>query len=171
LSYKNLPMQTQEAVKQRHSCRSFNGKPIAADLIEELINCASLAPTARNIQPWEFVAITKKETLGKLAQLAENGRFLAESSCCIAVLAQETKYYLEDGCAATENILLCATDSGLASCWVAGDKKDYCGKVKELLGVPKDLKLVSLVALGYSDTKADVPAKRALEEVLHWEKF
>ena len=164
-------MQTQEAIRQRRSCRSFNAKIVPRELIQELINLARLAPTARNIQPWEFVAITRKETLQKLAQLAENGLFLAESPCCIAVFSRDTKYYLEDGSAATENILLAATDLGLASCWVAGDKKGYCDKVKELLEVPKDFKLVSLVALGYPNARADTPGKRPPEELLHWEKF
>ncbi|MEI6632118.1 MAG: nitroreductase family protein [bacterium] len=164
-------MQTQEAIKQRHSCRSFNGKPIPEPLIEELIDCARLAPTARNVQPLDFVAITKKETLEKLAQLAENGRFISDCSCCIAVLSQDTKYYLEDGSAATENILLAAVDLGLDSCWVAGDKKDYCEKVKELLAAPGDLKLVSLVALGYSKSRVNPPLKRALKKIIHWEKF
>jgi len=164
-------METQEAIKQRRSCRSFNGKAVSKELVERLVDSARLAPTARNIQPWEFIAITKRETLEKLAQFADNGRFLSGSACCIAVLSQETKYYLEDGSAATQNILLAATDLGLASCWVAGDKKDYCDKVKELLGAPKGFKLVSLVALGYSDTGLETPAKRPLKDILHWEKF
>jgi len=165
-------MQTKEALKTRRSIRNFKAKPIPRNLIEELIDCGRYAPTARNIQPWEFVVITKKEVLQKLGALAENGRFLEESSCCIAVLCKETKYYLEDGCAATENILLAAADLGLGSCWVAGDKKPYCDEVKALLGVPADFKLVSLIALGFAQPeRAAEPAKRALEEVLHWEKF
>jgi len=164
-------MQVQEAIKERHSCRNFNSTPIAVNLIEALIDAARLAPTARNIQPWEFIAVTQKEVLQKLGQLADHGRFIRDAACCIAVLCEDTKYYLEDGSAATENILLTATDLGLASCWVAGDKKDYCQKVKELLGAPQDLKLVSLVALGYAQGKTQAPRKRVLKEVLHWEKF
>ncbi|MCM8780126.1 MAG: nitroreductase family protein, partial [Candidatus Omnitrophica bacterium] len=89
---------------------------------------------------------------------------------CIAVFCKDTKYYLEDGCAATENLLLAATDLGLASCWVAGDKKPYAAFVNELLGVPAGFKLVSLVALGKSKDKMAVP-KRSLNEVIHWDKF
>lgn len=165
-------MQVQEALKKRRSTRIFNSQPIARNLIEELIDYGRFAPTARNIQPWEFVAVTKKDILAELGALtADNGRFIAQSCCCIAVFAKDTKYYLEDGCAATENILIAATDLGLSSCWVAGDKKPYCDKVKNLLGVPDEFKLISLIPLGYADRAEPMPAKRPLKEVLHWEKF
>lgn len=165
-------MQTQEALKKRRSIRTFKSKrPIPAKLIERLIDCARLSPTARNIQPWEFVVITQREALKNLGSLADNARFIAESPFCIAVFCKDTKYYLEDGCAATENILIAAVDLGLSGCWVAGDKKPYCDKVKELIGVPGDFKLVSLIPLGYSESQPAMPSKRSLKEILHWERF
>jgi len=164
-------MQTQEALKNRRSTRIFNAKAIPKELITELIEAGHLAPTARNVQPWEFVAITDKETLKTVASLTDNGRFIAGASAFIAVFCQDTKYYLEDGCAATENILIAAHDLGLGSCWVAGDKKDYNDRIRELLGAPADMKLVSLIPLGYTDNPGRLPAKRSLKELLHWEKF
>lgn len=164
-------MQTQEAIKKRRSIRSFSSKSISRNLIEELIECARLAPTARNVQPWEFVVVTEKKTLQDIGSLAENGRFVRESTCCIAVFCKDTKYYLEDGCAATENILIAAEDLGLSACWVAGDKKPYCDKIKSMLNASEDVKLVSLIALGYSESKPPTPSKRSLKEVLHWERF
>jgi len=165
-------MQTEEAIRKRRSVRSFLKKEIPAALIEKIIDLARLAPTAKNIQPWEFVAVTKKETLEKLGELAENGRFIAQSSCCIVVFCQDTKYYLEDGCAATVNILLSAEELGIAACWVAGDKKPYCDEVKRLLKAPQEHRLVSLIPLGYAESKSIIiPSKRPLKEVLHWEKF
>ncbi len=164
-------MQTQEAIKNRHSIRNFANKPIATDLLEKLIDAARLAPTARNVQPWEFIVVTKKDTLRALAELTENGKFIADCPCCIAVFCKNTKYYLEDGSAATDNILIAATDLALASCWVAGDKKPYADKIRELLSVPADFKLISLIALGYAAAENRYPEKRQLKEVLHWEKF
>lgn len=164
-------MQLQEALKKRRSIRTFEAKPIPEQVIRNIIDSARLAPTARNVQPWEFIVVTKKDALKKLAALAENGRFIAESSCCIAVFCQDTKYYLEDGSAATVNILLSAFDSGLASCWVAGDKKPYCEQVKKTLGVPKEFKLISLIPLGYQKEEVLMPEKRSLGEVLHWDEF
>ncbi|MCM8771328.1 MAG: nitroreductase family protein, partial [Candidatus Omnitrophica bacterium] len=137
-------METQVAIKLRRSVRDFKPQiKISKDILEKLIDAGRLAPTARNIQPWEFIVITNKDMLETIGGIADNGRFIADASACIAVFCKDTKYYLEDGCAATENLLLAATDLGLDSCWVAGDKKPYCLRIKELLGVPDDFKLVS----------------------------
>jgi nitroreductase len=164
-------METLTALKNRRSVRSFDSRPIPQDAIERLVDCGRLAATARNVQPWEFVAVTSRQTLDTLASVCENGKFLSQSPACIAVFCQDTKYYLEDGCAAMQNILNAAFDQGLASCWVAGDKKEYAEKVRQLLQAPDGYKLVGIAALGFAKTTAQIPSKRSLKEVLHWETF
>jgi nitroreductase len=138
-----------------------------------IIDAARFAPTARNVQPWQFIIIQNKQTLLKLSTIAENGKFLNQAAACIAVFCQDTKYYLEDGCATTCNILLAATALGIASCWIAGDRKPYCVQVSGLLQAPIDFKLISLVALGYPlDQNVFRPAEKiAGEKLIHWEKF
>ncbi len=166
-------MDAMEAIRARRSTRIYKNKPIPKEALEQLVEAARFAPTARNVQPWEFVVITQPQTLKKIADLAENGRFVASAKACIAVFCSDTKYYLEDGCAATVNILLAATALRLGSCWVAGDKKPYCSQVNNLLNVPQTLKLVSLIALGYpkSEGSFKMADKRKLGEVIHWDKF
>lgn len=166
-------MEPLEILKTRRSIREYADKEIARDLLEKIADAGRFAPTARNVQPWEFVVITQAPTLKKLADLAENGRFLAQAKACIAVFCAETKYYLEDGCAATCNIMLAAAALGIGSCWVAGDKKPYCTQVAKLLNAPAGYKLVSLIALGYPKSKDSfhIAQKRGLKEMIHWEKF
>lgn len=166
-------MEIIELIKSRRSIRQYQDKPVPRKLLEKLVDAARFAPTARNVQPWEFVVITEPETLKKIAALADNGRFMALAKAGIAVFCSDTKYYLEDGCAATQNILLAATGLGIGSCWIAGDKKPYCGQVSELLNVPPAFKLVSLIALGYPMSADNLrPAeKRSAKEIIHWEKF
>jgi len=151
----------------------FQNRSIAKVDLEKLVESARFAPTARNVQPWEFVVVTDKCKLTELAKLAENGRFIAQAAACIAVFCADTKYYLEDGCAATCSILLAATALRIGSCWVAGDKKPYCEQVNSLLNAPLGMKLISLVALGYPQEKNafKVAVKRKLKELIHWEKF
>jgi nitroreductase len=166
-------MENLELLRFRRSIRLFQGKGIAKTDLEKLVDCARFAPTARNVQPWEFVVVTDKLKLAELAKLADNGRFVAQAAACIAVYCVDTKYCLEDGCAATCNILLAATALGIGSCWIAGDKKPYCQQVNTLLNAPLNMKLISLIALGYPQeedcfNQAD---KRQLKEILHWEKF
>ena len=164
-------MEALEAIKTRRSVRSFNEKPVSREIIEQIIDGARLAPSANNIQPWEFVVVTDQTVREEIANATDYGKFIADAPVCIAVFCKDTKYYLEDGCAATENILVGACALGLASCWVAGDKKSYGKEMSRILEVPNSYKLISLLALGYSNIKASGKGKRELDRVIHWEKF
>ena len=159
-----------QAIKERHSVRKYQDWPIERAMLENLVDCARLAATAINIQPWEFVVVTERAKLSALAALTDYGRFIAGAAACVAILCRDTKYYLEDGSAATQNLLVAATALGLGACWVAGDKKAYASEVLKLIGAPADFKLVSLVPLGYPAEDAR-KSKRALAEVLHWESM
>lgn len=159
------------AIANRHSVRKFKSSPVPKDVLEKIVDAGRLAPTARNEQPWEFIVVTDCEALKKIGGTTDTGKFIIDAGACIAVVCKATKYYLEDGCAATENILIAATALGVESCWVAGDKKSYAPGMLSLLAVPADYKLVSLLALGYADGEPKTYVKRGLDRVLHWEKF
>jgi len=160
-----------EAVKKRVSVREYSDKVLEKETIEKIIDAGRLAPTARMVEPWEFIVTTQRETLKKLGAIADHGKFIAQAAACITIFCKETKYCLEDGCAATENILLAAASQGVASCWVAGDKKDYSTDVAKTLGVPEEYKLICLISLGYPKVAPVAKNKRALDDVLHWERF
>jgi len=159
-----------EALKTRRSVRAYRTDPIPREVLEDLIDCARLAPTAINIQPWEFIVVTKPDRLRALAEATDHGKFIADATACVVVLSRETKYFLEDGSAATTNILTAAHAHGLAGCWVAGDKKPYAPEICRLVGAKEGFRLISLIPLGYP---AETPAKpkRPLSDVLHWEQL
>ncbi len=159
-----------DALRTRRSIRVYLPQTVEPTLLEQIIDCGRLAATARNEQPWEFVVITNAPLRKALADITSFGKFIADAPVCIVVLCRDGKYYLEDGCAATQNILVAARALGLATCWVAGDKKEYAGEIRTMLGAPPEYKLVSLISLGYSD-RTPTPPKRPLEDVLHWEQF
>jgi len=159
-----------EVLKTRRSVREFRSEPVPRKIIEDIIDCGRLAATANNLQPWEFVVATEREMLRRLAEITDYGKFIAQAGACVVVLCKETKYYLEDGSAATENILLAARAHGLGACWVAGDKKQYAASVCSLVGAPRGYKLVSLIPIGYP-VETPEPIKRPVSELLHWEKY
>jgi len=159
------------AIKKRISVREYADKPLEKEKLEKMVDAGRLAPTARGEEPWEFIVVTDKEKIKELGNITDHGKFLADARAAIAVFCKDTKYYLEDGSAATENILVAATGLGVASCWVAGDKKFYCPDISKALGVPEGFKLVSLISLGYPQSEPKPHSKRPLEKVLHWEKF
>jgi nitroreductase len=158
------------ALKTRRSVRAYTGDPLSRQVIEDIIDCGRLAATAINIQPWEFVVVTDRRTLQAIAEIADYGKFIAQAAACVVVLCKDTKYYVEDGATASQNILVAARAHGLGSCWVAGSKTFYATKICRMVGAPKSHKLISLLALGHP---AEEPQKdkRPLAEVLHWEKF
>jgi len=159
-----------EMLKTRRSVRAYTREPVPRKIIEDIIDCGRLAASAINIQPWEFVVVTNPEVLRRLADTTDHGKFIAGAPVCVVVLCTDTKYYLEDGSAATQNILLAARAHGLGSCWVAGDKKPYASDICRLVGAPAGFKLVSLIPLGYPAESPEKP-KRPLSEVLHWGKY
>jgi nitroreductase len=164
-------MDALQALKTRRSVRSYKPDPVPAQIVDDIVDCGRLAATARNRQPWEFVVVTDAAVRRQLAELIETGRFIAEAPVCIVVFCADTKYFLEDGSAAIQNLLVAARAHGLGSCWVAGDKKPYAAPVAALLHAPAAHKLIGLVAVGYATEETPLPPKRSLSEVLHRERF
>ena len=158
-------------IKSRRSIRKYQDTPITDEVVKEVFECARLAPTARNVQPWLFGAIRDKEMLQKIASLAVNGSFIANAPICFAVFGDvQEKYYLEDCCAATENIIICLQGHGIGSCWVAGDKKEYVNEITSLLKVPDPYKLVALIPASIP-AEVTVPSKKSAEEITFFETW
>jgi nitroreductase len=152
-------------IKCRHSVRKYKDTPVEESVIHDALECARLAPTARNEQPWLFGTITDKALLKQIAALADNGKFIAGAPVCFAVFGEKSaKYYLEDCCAATENLILALQSYGVGACWVAGAKKDYVEPVRKLLNVPENFTLVSLVPAGIPGDIVLAP-KKVLQDV------
>jgi nitroreductase len=163
-------MDAMEVLRTRRSVRVYQSEPVPREVIENIVDCGRLAASANNAQPWEFVVVTDPSNLRKIAAATDYGSFIAQAQVCVVVLCRDTKYYLEDGSAATENILLAARAHGLGSCWVAGDKKPYAAEICRLVGAPPGSKLVSLIPIGFPAENPE-KSKRPLSEVLHWEKY
>ena len=164
-------MELFEAIKQRASEREYQDKTVPDELLVKIVDAGRRAPTARGVEPWRFVIVQEKKTLKEIASFAENGAFIKNAAAVVAVFCQDTKYYLEDGCAATENILLAATALGLGACWIAGDKKEYAPKIAQLLNAGQELKLVSIVAIGWPKQTSRQKKKLTVDQVLFREKI
>jgi len=160
-----------EVLKQRKSVREYSDKEVEKSLIQKIIDAGRVAATARNEQPWEFIVTFDKKILQKICDMCPNGPFIKDASCLIAVFSKDTKYYIEDCSAATQNMLLAIEALGLGGCWVAGDKKGYVESVKEMFCVPSGYRLVSMITVGYPKKAQGPKAKKSVEEVLHWGKW
>jgi nitroreductase len=160
-----------QVMKSRRSVRKFERKPVPEEIVRDILDCARLAPTANNVQPWIFGAVADANLKRQVSELTDYGKFIKDCAVCFTVFADSTtKYFLEDGSAATENILLACTAYGIGSCWVAGHKKAYAESVKKLLNVPEPFTLIALVAAGYSRQKPS-PKKKSLEEITFFDRY
>lgn len=162
-------MDTLEAIRTRRSIRSFQTKEVPKELIKKLIEAGNWAPSGRGEYPWHFVVVTNPETKRKIGELA--GKHIIQAPVCIVVCCKEAKYFLEDGSAATQNMLLAAKSLNLGSCWVAGHKKPYCEEMKRILQIPKEYQIISLIPVGYPKFEPQPHDRKSLSEVLHWERF
>jgi len=158
-------------IKSRRSIRAYRDEPVPDEIVRDALDCARLAPTARNAQAWLFGVVTGEETLHRLAELATHGPFIRDAPVCFAVFgARDHEFWVEDCSAATTQLILALQAHGVGSCWVAGAGRDYAGAVRELLGVPDSYELASLVPAGFP---ADVtmPSKKKPDEVVFRERF
>ena len=161
-------MDALEAIQKRRSVREFTGESIPRDDIEKIVDAGRMAATGYNRQPWDFIVITDQAMIDKLKVAA---RWMEKAATIIAVaLDPTTKYWLEDGSAAVENMLIASTALGYGSCWLEGYTLPHEEEFKELLGVPDNCRLLTLVPIGVP-VEWPTQEKKPLTEVLHWEKY
>ncbi|RJS80176.1 nitroreductase family protein [Candidatus Bathyarchaeota archaeon] len=173
-------MDVLEAIKNRRSIRAFKNEDISSETVEKLIDAARWAPSAGNIQPWEFIIVKNSEVKRRLAEAALNQKFVEKAPVVIVVCADENRsfkgyglrgkslYCIQDTAAAIQNIHLAACSLGLATCWVGAFKEE---DVRKILDVPDGVRPVALVPVGYPAEKPSPPPRRPLSQIIHYEKF
>ncbi|MHC1627140.1 MAG: nitroreductase family protein [Methanoculleaceae archaeon] len=158
-------------IKSRRSIRAYRDEEIPEEVIRDALECARLAPTARNAQAWLFGVITDRDLLSRISDLTTHGKFIKDAAICFAVFGErEHEFWLEDCCAATTQIILALQSHGVGSCWVAGAGRGYADPVRDLLGVPDRYSLASLIPAGYP-ADARMPPKKRVKDVVFWERF
>jgi nitroreductase len=161
-------METFEAIKKRRSVREYTGESIPREDIEKIVNAGRLAASGSNYQPWEFIVVTER---GMIEQLKVAASWMEKAGAIIAVVMDPTsRWWVEDGAAAVENMLIASTSLGYGSCWLEGYTLPREEEFKELLGIPKEKRLLTLVPIGVP-VQWPTRDKKPLEEVLHWEKY
>ena len=162
-----------KAIKERRSVREFADTPIPHDVIMEIIDCGRLAASGRNLQPWKFVAVTDADLKNEIARVAVNGKFIKDAPMCILIFClKDAKRKIEDGAAATQNMLVGAKALGVSSCWIAGANTPYENEVAELVGAPEEYTIISLIALGYAkNDEIKTPLKKDFVDIFVSNRF
>ncbi len=173
-------MKLLEAIKNRRSIRIYRKQELSEGTVEKLIDAASMAPSAGDIQPWEFVIVSSQNTKRALCSAAYNQKNFEEVSIVIVACADEKRaeeaygargkniYCIQDTAAAIQNILLTACSLGLGSCWIGAFKEE---EIRKLIKAPKSMKPIALVSIGFPN-EAPVPRfRRPVSEIMHKETF
>jgi nitroreductase len=167
-------METWDAITSRRNVREFEPRPLGDDDLDRILEAGRRAPSSRNWQPWDFVVVTDREQLARLAQVWRGAGHVAGSAATIAlVLAdgddatvrERANYDLGQ---ATMAMLITAADLGIGSGHSAvGDQE----QAREILGLPEDRYVACMIDLGYPAGRALAPIKRPdrrpLAEVVH----
>lgn len=144
-----------ETIEQRRAYRSLAPAKITRELIEDLAECARLAPSCFNNQPWRFVFVHGEEMLKKMHEALSSGNeWATEASMIIAVFCKkdddcvihDRQYHLFDTGLATAFLILRATERGLVAHPIAGYSP---ARVREALGIPDEYTVITLIIVGH----------------------
>ena len=163
-------------IKNRYSVRSYQQRLVEKEKLLAVLEAARLAPSAKNFQEWRFVVVQDEATRRKLMVAANNQAFVGEAPAVIVCCATNTDYVMRCGqtsypidlAIAIDHMTLQAVEEGLGTCWVGSFYED---QVKAILDIPKEVKVVELLALGYPKDRAKSKDRRPLDKIACYEKW
>jgi len=170
-------MSIQETIYARRSIRKYQEKPVEREKIELLLKAAMAAPSAMNIKPWEFVVVTKPETMDEIRSALMFGKFNAPAA--IAVCGNTSffkhpmaeRFWVQDCSAATQNILLSAVGLGLGTVWLGVHPIHVFQKrISKILSLPKHVSPLNVIYVGYPEKNKDARTQYDAKRV-HWESY
>ena len=169
-------MSVYETIGNRGSIRRYRAQPIPRKELETILDSGRLAQSAAIRQPWHFVVVTGEASRKALVTMAGHQSFVGDAAAVVVCLADPDacarvgpfRGFLIDTSIAIENMALTAWERGIGSCWIG----DYNERgTKQLLGIPDHLRVVSLLTLGYPDEEPKPKSRKALDEIVHHERY
>ena len=161
-------MDTFEVLHKRRSVRAYTGESIPRNDLETIVDAGRMAASGSNLQPWVFIVVTEKEMISKLCLAAA---WMDKAAAIIAVVMDpSSRWWLEDGSAAVQNMQIAATALGYGSCWLEGRTRAHEGELKDYLGIPEEKRLMTLLPVGVP-VEWPEKEKKALVDVMRWEKY
>jgi nitroreductase len=174
-----------EAIHQRRSVRDYLDRPVPDEIIRQILEAGTWAPSAGNMQAWEFVVVKDRQARRLVVDTTEAGstarggvhtqEWLMQPPVIVVVcydVKRMTARYGQKGrtlltildcMGCVQNMLLAATHFGLGTCCVIGF--DPC-RLKQSLPIPKEITPLLLVALGYPAVHPSPPYRLPVEDVL-----
>jgi nitroreductase len=170
--------ETLNTIYSRRSIRIFTGESVTRETLIRILRAAMAAPSAVNMQPWAFVAVTKRKTLDELCDKLPYAKMLDKAGAAIVVCGIPDKdevfsrdYWIMDCSAASENILLACHALGLGAVWTAVYvDKERIASVRRILHIPENIIPLNVIPIGVPKEKGRALDKFK-EENIHWEQW
>ncbi|NIA03272.1 MAG: nitroreductase [Nitrospirae bacterium] len=169
-------MDVLKVIRSRQSIRAYDSREVEEDKLLRVLESGRLSPSAGNREERRFIVIRDTNTRKLLSEAASNQKFVAEAPVVIAACSVEHEYvmacgqlaYTIDTAIAVDHMTLQAVEEGLGTCWIGAFDEQ---KVKEILHIPDDVRVVSLLPLGYPSAIPQPRGRKSLGEVVMWEKW
>ena len=168
-------MTVYDAIRKRYSCRAYQDKSVEKEKIDSFLEAARLAPSAKNLQDWRFVVVTEKQIRQKVADCTNRPEVFSKAGVIIAACSVSDEVMRcgqavapIDVSIALEHIALQATELGLGTCWIGSFDTD---KVRAILGIPDDIQIIELMAVGYAADNWKQPNREPIEKIVCYEKW
>jgi len=168
-------------LRRRRSVRRYRDRPLGPGILRLLQEAVLRAPSSRGLDPWEFVFVTDRDVLRRLARAKPHGSsFLAGAALGIAVCADPRRAdtWIEDASIASLLAHLAAASLGLGSCWIQIRRRPHDARtsaeawVRKVLGIPRRLRVLSLLAVGRPAARPrGIPARRLRWDRIHRERW
>jgi len=165
------------AIRSRRSVRRFTNQAVPESLYAPLVEALLWAPSAGNLQSRRFVFVTQPLLRRQLAAAAEQewlaGAPLIVVGCADAEIRDKYRsrgvelYAPQDVALALGTLMLVAHAHGLGSCWVGSFNE---AAVARHLGLPRNLRPVALVPLGFPAESPPAPARRPIEALVDFRR-
>ncbi len=163
-------MNVLKAIKSRRSIRKFKDRPIAENLVNEILEAGRWAPSGLNNQPWRFITVQDRETIKNISQFTKYGKVILDAPLLIAVFLDNAESYnrtkdLQAAGSCIQNMLLACHSLELGACWM-GEILNKHAELEKFLGVGRNTELMAVLAIGYPDEKATGERVRLKDLVL-----
>jgi nitroreductase len=167
-------METWDAIRARRNVRAFEDRPIESAVLDRVLEAARRTPSSMNQQAWDFVVVTDRDVLVRLARVWRYADHVATSAATVALVApvsndadeRETMQF--DLGQVSMSIMLSAADAGIGSCHAAVDDQRLA---RDVLGLPDDRECMWLLSLGWPADRPlapiERPDRRVFDEVVH----